>query len=259
MRKTLYSIVIVSLLCVSVSDALANANRTGFEAANGHYAGRRWSDAAREYEQLLSHDVHNAVVYYNLANTYFQQKRYGWAVLSYKRAYDTANSEELKTQIRHNLELTREAIIRKKSEESTSVAVLDETHGVFYSLFHLMGSNGAAGIFGIFWLLMFALLIARRIRPSLSTYSGFRALTVACIVLTVLSGSLFAGNIITSNSTVRGIVVDRNVKLKQGSIERDVTEGLEVEILDASDPNESLIRLSNGWKGRVPARSVQQI
>jgi len=238
---------------------LADANSIGFEAANGHYAGRRWDDAAREYEQLVSRNVHNAVVYYNLGNTYFQQKRYGWAVLSYKRAYAIADSDELHNQIRHNLELTREAIIRKKSEESTSVAVLDETHGVFYSLFHLMSSNLTATLFGVFWVLLFGLLIVRRLRPSITGGGGMRALTTALIVLTLISGSLFAGHVVTTGSTVRGIVVDRNVKLKQGSVERDVTEGLEVQILDDSDPNESLIRLSNGWKGRVPARSVQRI
>jgi len=259
MPRLLLAGLTVFLTLSSGVDVRADATRTGFEAANGHYAGRRWNDAAAQYNELIEHGVHNAEVYYNLGNTYFQQKRYGWAILSYKRAFEITESRDLKKVIRHNVDLTRDAIIRRKSEESASVAVLDETHGALYSVFHLMSINLSASLFGTFWVLLFALLIVRRLRPNDRLQPGLRAATLPLIVLTLVAGTLFGGNVLTTRSTVRGIVVDRNVKLQQGSVERDLTEGLEVEILDDSDANESLIRLSNGWKGRVSARAVERI
>jgi hypothetical protein len=259
MRSLLLAGLTVVLSLSVGADALADATRTGFDTANGHYAGRRWSDAAAQYNELIEHGVHNAEVYYNLGNTYFQQKRYGWAILSYKRAFAIAESPDLKDTIRHNVDLTRDAIIRRKSEESTSVAVLDETHGALYSVFHLISTNLSASLFGFFWVLLFAVLVVRRLGPNEQLGPALRVATVPLIVLTLVTGTLFGGNVLTTRSTVRGIVVDRNVKLKQGSVERDLTEGLEVQILDDSDTNESLIRLSNGWKGRVPSRAVERI
>jgi hypothetical protein len=144
-----------------------------------------------------------------------------------------------------------------------SITVLDESHGATYSLFHLLPGDQAALIFGAFWVLLMGGLLIRRLIAGDEARRALKAVLVTLTILTMASGTIFVGNLVTSVTVVRGIVVAPNVQMRDGRHKdapiTDVPEGLEVRILEVSDPSETRIRLSNGREGWIPASGVNVI
>ena len=244
--------------------ASADTLEQRFGAANALYTKKHYAEARAAYEALLSRfQVRAAAVHYNLGNAETELGNLGRAILSYKRALEMAPTPELERHIRDNLAHATAAIIeRYRKDPSRSVTVLDETHGVFYSLFHLVPALASGLGFLVAWGALFLALAVRRF----TSEPVARRLRIASLVLVapmVLAGILFIGRVVTSESVIRGIVVKDNVRVREGhgasAEESDVPEGLEVRVLDDSDPGETRIRLSNGKEGWVPAKAIEPI
>lgn len=69
--------------------------------ANDSYAAGEYDVALADYEAILNQGKYSAVLYYNLANTYFKLDQLGKAILYYNRALRLSPTDE---DIRHNLE-----------------------------------------------------------------------------------------------------------------------------------------------------------
>lgn len=69
--------------------------------ANDSYAAGEYDVALADYEAILNQGKYSAVLYYNLANTYFKLEQLGKAILYYNRALRLSPTDE---DIRHNLE-----------------------------------------------------------------------------------------------------------------------------------------------------------
>jgi hypothetical protein len=260
-RRAVMVAVLLAMLVPSVSLADPSLGQI-FEKANQDYQRKNYTAARSGYETLASQfQIHNATIYYNLGNACFKQGALGYAILYFKRALTFDPSSELEGRIQQNLELTKDAVRdRALKDRSRPLVVLDETHGALYSIFHLLSAEQVALVFSVFWLLLFGALITKHFIHNSQRLRIVKRVAVVASVLTVLSGTLFAGNLITSEQVTRGIIVAPNATLQQGSVSKDVVpEGLEVNILDDTDPNETLIQLSNGYKGRVPKAAVQRI
>ena len=247
---------VAAFLCVVflAGPALADSMAERFAEANGLYFKKRYAKAADIYGDLISrYKLNDAVLYYNLANAHYQQKNLGLAVLNYKRARRAQPSEGLESKIKDNLERTTEALIdRHRRDVARSVTVLDETHGAAYSIFHLMSADVIAWVFAGLWCLFFVALILRK-----------KALWVTVSVPVLAAAVLLIGNMVTASTVERAIVVKDNVQMRDGRHKNapmaDIPEGLEVRVLDTTDPKETRIRLSNGKEGWVPAEAVETI
>jgi hypothetical protein len=75
--------------------------------ANQLYENGRYPEAAQTYEQLIAQGWHDALIYYNLGNAYYQQPDIGRAILNYERAARLAPRD---ADIRANLQAAREQI-----------------------------------------------------------------------------------------------------------------------------------------------------
>ena len=250
--------------CILVLPASAQTLDERFAAGNRAYQDKQYTTALQSYTELRDRfSVGDPALHFNLGNTYFHLKQLGRAVLSYKRALASAPSGELEQAIRNNLTMTVESLLeRHRKDVSKSVTVLDETHGVAYSLFHLVSANTLAWIFLPTWTLMFLALLLRYV-----VAEGIRKrLTTAAVIVALpafSSGALLLGNLSTQTSVVRGVIVERSVRIREGrqadATMTDVPEGLEVQIVDDSDPQETEIQLSNGKQGWLPAGAVEKI
>ncbi len=245
------------LLAIALSPATATAEtiEERFQEANGHYYREDFANARAAYEALAEqYHIRNAVLFYNLGNAHYMLSNPGRAILSYKRALEAEPDDALEAKIRDNLERCVEALIDRHRKDVGSVTVLDETHGVAYSIFQLVPPNVLAALFALLWLAFFAVLCARLLSDDPTHRRALR---------TTLAALLFVGNAVTSERVERGIVVQDNVQMRDGkhpdAPASDVPEGLEVRIIDTTDPNETRIRLSNGKEGWVPAESVEAI
>ena len=259
--SALVGLIVVLLAGAAAADTLQDR----FQAANGFYHEKRYAEAREGYQELVrDFHVENPVVYYNLGNACFQLKELGRAVLYFKRALALADDEDLSRRIRENLDLTRGALIeRHRRDIKGTVAVMDETHGVAYALFHLLATDHLALAFGILWALLFTVLIARRLVRSDEIRRALRGAAISLAVIAALGGTLLAGNLVTSESVVRAIVVRPEVRMQTDLHPKapvfDVPEGLEVQLVDTTDPQKVLIRLGDGKEGWVPADAVERI
>ena len=271
-RRTLLAVLLVALTAPAYAGAETMQER--FDEANSAYYHHDYVEAATQYEHLIDrYRLQDPAVFYNLGNCYHQREQYGRAVLWYKRAQLFSPNESLETQITENLDFTFRALInRHRKDVGGTVAVLDETHGIAYSLFHFYDTNTYALTFLVLWLLLMASLIGRRLlslrsgpdAPPPPTWVHWLRITrnIALPIATV-SAILLAGHLITNESVLRAIVVKDNVQMRDGrhpdAPRADVPEGLEIEIVDDTDPNEVRIRLSNGKEGWVGAGAVEKI
>ena len=74
--------------------------------ANDYYAAGEYDVALADYEAILNQGKYSAVLYYNLANTYFKLDQLGKAILYYNRALRLSPTDE---DIRHNLEYAEQS------------------------------------------------------------------------------------------------------------------------------------------------------
>lgn len=253
---------VIALLLAT--NAAAGTMQARFQEANGHYYEKRFEQAREAYTDLTErYQLNNAVLFYNLGNAHFMLGELGRAILSYKRALEASPDEGLERRLRDNLDRCVEALIDRHRKDVGSVTVLDETHGVAYSLFHLLSADAAAIVLTVFWMLFFGALIARRLARGEALRRGLRTAAWSVAVPLVLAMLLFTGNVLTTRSVERGIVVENNVQMRDGrhpnAPASDVPEGLEVQVVDATDPTETRIRLSNGKEGWVPTGAVEPI
>jgi hypothetical protein len=247
------------------SPAVAGTMQDSFQEANSDYWKKKYESAKDGYNTLIErYKLRNAVVFYNLANSHFQLDELGLAILNYKRALVLEPEKELAHRVRDNLNKTTSMLMDRHARDiKGSITVLDESHGATYSLFHLLKTDQAALIFAAFWVLLLGSLLVRRLVEGDEAKRALKAVTVTLVVFTVLAATLFGGNLLTSESVVRAVVVSPNIQLRDGRQKdapaTDVPEGLEVQVLDDSDPTETRIRLSNGREGWIPASGVEII
>ena len=264
MTRLSVALVVTSLMCGLPGMAFAQSLDERFNAANASYVQKNYREAKAQYIEIRDrYQVNDAPLHYNLGNSYFQLEQWGHAVLSYKRALAASPDDLLDASIRNNLAMTMDALVElHRKDISKSVTVLDETHGIAYSVFHLMSENSLAWLFLVLWSLFFLVVLARRLyQPFLATFQ--RALLFILGPATLIAGILFIGNLSTGESVVRGVVVERSVRMREGrkadSTLSDVPEGLEVRVIDDSDPQDMRIELSNGKQGWVSSGAVERI
>lgn len=75
----------IALAFFAQTSARAAVNDT-WQKANGFYGQKNYDSAAFYYEQLAAQQPSDAILYYNLGNTYYRLNRVSSAVLNYERA-----------------------------------------------------------------------------------------------------------------------------------------------------------------------------
>lgn len=94
------------LLSIVVCNIFASDNLL-WQKANNLYTQQSYDSAAVLYEQLLTVGHNNAIVYYNLGNTYYRLNKIGNAVLNYERCLKLEPNNK---QAQENLALTQSRI-----------------------------------------------------------------------------------------------------------------------------------------------------
>ncbi len=73
-----------------------------YRSANQLYKSNKFSEAAVQYEKIISQSYKTAEVYYNLGNCYYKTKIISKAILNYERALKLSPDDE---DIKHNLKI----------------------------------------------------------------------------------------------------------------------------------------------------------
>ncbi len=258
---------IVAALCLAAVPLSAGAAtlQQQFQEANGRYWKGDYAEAARLYEDLVArYRLDNPELYFNLGNAYLKQQRLGAAVLYYRRALAAAPSPDTQAAAEANLSKARE-LLRTRSQEARKAGQLlyDETHGVFYTIFHLLRADTLAVLLLGSYLGFVALLLVRRLFRSDLRRRVLRPLAVALGIVAAIFGVLTVGNAYTSVDLVLGVVVRPDATLRSGRSPDApavaLPEGLEVRLLGAPDDGFVRVQLGNGREGYVAEDVVKQI
>jgi hypothetical protein len=231
-----------------------------FTAANKKYFEGDWTGAAKDYATIVERfEVEDPALYHNLGNACFRGGAYGSAILYYKRALKLEPDARLAALLEQNLDAARRTLQARYRASSDAALVYGDPSGVAYQLTHLFGETAIAVIFAALWLVFFALLALRRLRPR-ARWPGRLAVPVGLV--TAVAGLLVWGRLATDASQRVGVVVSAEAMLRDGKHEvaqgKALPEGLEVRIIEG-DASWTEVELAGGRRGWVAAKDVKQI
>jgi tetratricopeptide (TPR) repeat protein len=83
MMRIIYTTVCLLLVCAG---SYAMPNIALWQKAGTAYQQKQYDAAADAYNQLVDTDPYNAILYYNLGNTYYRLNKVGLAILNYRKA-----------------------------------------------------------------------------------------------------------------------------------------------------------------------------
>ena len=118
-RRSVVAAFVFSLLVSSLgglgSEAVAESAEVvyHFEKGNEYYKNGQYSEAIREYEQVLELGYESPELYYNLGNCYYRLQQIGKAILYLERARKLAPHDE---DVVHNLQIARLRVADKVPE-----------------------------------------------------------------------------------------------------------------------------------------------
>jgi tetratricopeptide (TPR) repeat protein len=195
-----------------------------FAAANELYATGKFAGAAAAYETMLQRDGQSAAVLFNCGNAEFKSGHLGKAIAAYRQA-------ELLTprdaELRANLAFVRNQVQGATLRESRWQAWVGS----------LTLNEGALLTAVCFWAL-FALLIARQLRPALAP--KLYGVTRLAAALTVFAGAVLAAQAANHFNSPVAVVTAAEATARSGPFDDAQSaftahDGAELRVLDRHD------------------------
>ncbi len=268
--KSFFSLICILFMCVATAvcigtveedkaalfaqatEAFSKANESASEPAK---AERFYTDAILGYEKIISdYKIHNAKLYYNLANAYFLKGELGRAILNYRRALKLAPTN---ADIQKNLSFARNQRI-DRIETPTKEKVL-KTLLFWHYDFSPQAKALAACIFFAAACVCFGFLVLR----------GKNNFLIAAAVLCGMAFLSLAGSVVAERVRAQqqscGVVVAGAVVVRQGdgenymaSFKEPLHAGTEFEVLE-SRGRWLHIKLGDDSQGWIKADAVELI
>lgn len=219
--------------------------------ANAQYSQKQYDSAAYYYEQIAALHPQDAVVYYNLGNTYYRLNRIGPAVYNYERALFLKPGYK---EAADNLSLTQ-ARIRNRIQGTEDI--------FFVRWWKAITLSSYANTWAILSLLVFLLWIAALIANKLGK---FRALQVQAhsaigLVLAILLVFSYTSAMRRSYSN-KGVVMTQDAELmatpQQGKSQALIPEGTTLRVEGVRN-NWVEVQLPDGRMGWLQKEQVANI
>ena len=195
-----------------------------FDAANRLYAEGKFAEAAGAYEKLIQSGAVSPALYFNYGNAEFKSGNPGRAIAAYRRAAQLAPRD---AETRANLEFVRNQV---------QGPTLRENRWEYW--LGTLTLNEWTGLAAVALWLMFALLIARQIRPPLKTM--LRGLTRVAVAGVIAAGAGAGVDAAIHFSRQTVVVVAPDPTLRSGPFDEAQSaftahNGAELLVLDRRD------------------------
>jgi tetratricopeptide (TPR) repeat protein len=252
--KKIY-IIILLIFSVLIAKAQNQDADALFQKANNSYSEKDYKLAAELYEQIVSQGFKAPELSYNLANAYYKQGNFTYAILNYERAIKQKHDYE---DAKNNLKLANNHLVDNiKDIPASNFAAITEmiAKGVGadgWAVFTLVFLGIGLGLFLFYF-------FSDRLNLRKLTFSFGFVFIVFCIIALVMG---FYADSVDAN-TSEAIITDTVVTAKSSPDDSGtdlfrIHEGLKVTIKDKSlDWME--IRLSDGRVGWIKASSMEII
>lgn len=248
MQKTLF--ILFAFLFGSILCNAETSYNTWWQKANTFFQQKDYDSAAVYYEKLAALAPQDAVVYYNLGNTYYRLNKIGPAVLNYQKAL---NINPKYKEAQDNLTLT-EARISNRIPNGGNI--------FFVKWWQSATSAQKAGTWAIVSLLTFllviAILLAKRFRNAMRVPG--QLIGVLCFVWVIcMTFAVTAANNKASSS--KAVVMQNDAPLlteQKGKTQSLVPEGTTVKVKDI-DGGWAEVQLPDGRNGWMQTSLLNKI
>ncbi len=216
-----------------------------FAKANENYEKKHYSDAQLQYQQLVDAGYSSKELFYNLANTYFKLKKFGYAVYYYEKAKQLNPNDE---DILYNLELTQ-LYLKDKIITPPEFILYDISKKILYLL--SMETWAILSLTG--WFTLAGIFLIRKLRPAQGRL--FSLLFRGTIILFLFCSVNFVINVYVQERIREAVILSsvsdvRSEPDNSGSVLFILHEGAMVQI--RSERNDWIeIRLKDGKIGWI--------
>ncbi|MDD4972459.1 MAG: tetratricopeptide repeat protein [Paludibacter sp.] len=234
---------------------LAFTQMTAVKQANDLYAKGDYSNAAKQYEKILSNDGVAPEIYFNLGNAYYKSNEIGHSILNYERALRLSPSFE---DARVNLELAQQKVVDNIVPSPTFFI-----GRWIENLIKLMTSNQwlfiSFGVF-IFCLISIFLFIFGPTHSSRKIAFNFAIVLLGISFFTLIFAGVRKGQMYNHSEAIvmAGVISVKSSPDKSGTDLFQLHEGAKVTIKSTLG-NWTEIKLSNGGIGWVEKTNIEQI
>lgn len=246
---------VLLLLTVMAMAAATPSHAVTKENADSAYARQNYTQAIKDYEELLEKGG-SADIYYNLGNAYYRTDNITRAVLNYERALLLSPGDR---DIRFNLQMARGKTIDKITPESEMFFVT-----WYRSVVNMMSVDGWARTalvsLGLAIVLSLLYLFAgRMVLRKLGFFCG-----LAFIVVFILSNVFASQQKSVLRHRTGAIVVSSSAAIKSTPAKNGTDlfilhEGTKVEITDGSMHDWKEIRIADGKEGWIETSQIEII
>jgi tetratricopeptide (TPR) repeat protein len=249
----LYCVLAVLIWGAAGRAGIAQSLGTVLSQGNAHYQSGDFAGAERSYRLLLDQGVDSGIVYYNLGNSCFKQKKLGEAVYYWEKARRRLPGD---SDVLENLQLANLLIVDRIDvpEAPLPVRILSRLVN-FFTI-----SQESRIVLALFVIanVLFGIHVLLR-RPRIAFWALTGSLT-AVLLLLLFAGSL-AWKIYQQDHRREGVIVEQQVDIRSGPGIENVTvvtvhEGIVVQVRSESN-GWYQISLPNGWNGWLPEASVR--
>jgi hypothetical protein len=236
---------------------------TLYQKGNQAYFAQDYEKASVHYRKLLELQPELPEILYNLGNCAYQLGSFGDATWYYRKAMQLSTGETA-GRAERNLTLTRKALTAKyKKKLEKGILHYDESHGIWYALFHLLPLTFALILFLAFTIPLFAALFIWTYAKAPGRQLVARIIFLSLLIPTLVAGALYFGRVTMSEITSFGIVVAEDAQLLDAP-DRDspgipVAEGLEVEVLLRNELDFFKVQMADGRIGYISDRHFRPL
>ncbi len=241
----------IESLLLSANDSFRRANA----ASDSDASAELYQKAILSYEKIINEgQIHNAKLYYNLANAYFLNDRLGKAILNYRRAEQLDSGD---ANIQKNLVFAR-------SKRTDSFELQTKTR-VLQTLFfwHYDFSLKTRFVLTCVFFAAVCLIVTLMVWRGKNTAALSAAVILAVLCLCMLASALITE--IARSKTAYGVIIASDVVARQGdglnyppSFKQPLHEGTEFNLLEQR-PGWLHIKLPDGSDAWIPKSSAEII
>jgi tetratricopeptide (TPR) repeat protein len=250
MRRLAY-ILLLLLITGYTAFAADSYNAAWWKKANGYYSSKQYDSALFYFEKIAALSPRDAVVYYNLGNTYYRLNQIGPAVLNYERAL----------KIKPSYKEAADNLVVAQSRIPNRIAGMNEIF--FVRWWQGLTSGNNATVWALLSLLLFVLLVglllAKRFRKAERVPSQVTPFIAVAWLLVLFISVVAAAN---RQNTDTAVVMQNDAQLlsepEKGKIQSLVPEGTTVKC-EAEIGAWVQVKLPDGREGYIRKEDMSKI